>query len=306
MHIGYIGLGKMGLNMVQRLSNTNYHVSAYDLDARARAQADLLPDVTTYDNHQDLIDSLPDQQKIIWLMVPSSVVNQVIADLIPLLNPGDLVIDGGNTNFHHTLENFATLQSQGIEFIDIGVSGGPIGALDGACMMVGASEDNFNRIELLIADLCVKDGYAHVGKPGAGHFTKMVHNGIEYGMMQSIGEGFSLMRSANQDLGFELDLEKIAHVYNHGSVIESALINWTHQAFKDWGPELDGISGTVNHSGEGQWTVEYAESINHPVDNIKQSLQFRIDSVDSPSFAGKVVSALRNQFGGHNVTDNSN
>jgi len=300
-HIGYIGLGKMGSNMVERLCETGHTVSAYDPNESARATLENIPNATAYKSYQEVIDSLPAGQKTIWIMVPSSVTGQVINDIGELLNKSDLIIDGGNTNYQQTLEHAKSTHEKEIEFMDVGVSGGPAGARSGACMMIGGKEDYFKKLEPLFVDLCVLDGYAYMGKSGSGHFVKMIHNGIEYGMMQSIAEGFNLLKQSD----FNLDLTVVADVYGHGSVISSSLIDWLHKGFQTYGEDLKEVSGQVSHSGEGEWTVKYAKEINQPVPIIAKSLQFRKDSTGNPSYIGKVVSTLRNMFGGHTVIINS-
>jgi 6-phosphogluconate dehydrogenase len=170
--------------------------------------------------------------------------------------------------------------------------------------MIGGKQEIFSELENLFKDISVENGYGYMGPVGAGHFVKMIHNGIEYGMMQAIGEGFEVLKSANKIFGQDLDLQKVTGVYNHGSVIESRLIGWLEKAYSQNSPELNGISGEVKHSGEGLWTVETAEKLGVPVENIKQSLDFRVKSENNPSYTGKVVSALRNQFGGHDVKEN--
>jgi 6-phosphogluconate dehydrogenase len=222
----------------------------------------------------------------------------VIDQLKPFLNKGDIVIDGGNSPYTETVRRNEELSKEGIEFVDVGVSGGPFGARNGACMMVGGEKETFILLEELFKELSVENGYGHMGKNGAGHFVKMVHNGIEYGMMQAIAEGFALMKNSE----FDVDLNEVTKVYNHGSVIESRLVGWLESAYQKHGIELDDISGEVSHSGEGQWTVEAAERLGISVENIKQALEFRINSKNNPSYTGKVVSALRNQFGGHDVS----
>lgn len=303
MHIGYIGLGKMGSNMVERLSERGYAISAYDPIEDARQKVSAINNVVVFSDVSKMIDSLPKDKKIIWLMIPSNKVSMALDQILPLLSVGDTIIDGGNTFYKNTLAHSKKFDMTGVEFIDVGVSGGPAGARSGACMMIGGKLSKFEELENLFIALCVIDGYAHVGPTGSGHFVKMIHNGIEYGMMQSIGEGFNLLKQANEDPGlqFNFDLEKIAKVYNHGSVITSSLIEWTHQVFKVEGQHLDNISGEISHSGEGEWTVDYAESQDQPVPIIKGALEFRVQSIGNPSFIGKVVSALRNQFGGHSV-----
>ena len=303
LHLGYIGLGKMGSNMVERLCETGHTVSAYDPIESARVRLDNVPNATAYDSYKAMVDSLPkNSQNIVWVMVPSKVNSQVINKVADLLGPDDLMIDGGNTNFNQTLEHAKLLSDKDIKFMDVGVSGGPTGARSGACMMVGGDKENFDKLEQLFIDLCVPDGYGYMGQAGAGHFVKMVHNGIEYGMMQAIGEGFALLH----DSQYDLDLTKVAHVYGHGSVISSSLIDWLYRGYQTYGQDLEQVSGEVAHSGEGQWTVEYAKEVDVFVDNIAQSLQFRIDSAGNPSYTGKVVSTLRNQFGGHEVSVDRN
>jgi 6-phosphogluconate dehydrogenase (decarboxylating) len=221
----------------------------------------------------------------------------VLSDLVPFLSKGDTVIDGGNSPYKETLRRSAELEKKGINFLDAGTSGGPGGARRGACIMVGGKEDVFRKYEHLFRDLSVEKGYAYVGLSGAGHFVKMVHNGIEYGMMEALAEGFAIMRASS----FSLDLVKIAELYNHGSVIESQLVGWLGKAFEQYGSELNGISGAVAQSGEGMWTVEAAKELGVPVSIIKGALDYRLESQKSPSYSGQIVSALRHEFGGHEV-----
>ena len=181
--------------------------------------------------------------------------------------------------------------------MDVGVSGGPEGARHGACMMIGGKREKFEKYEQIFNDLSINGGYAYMGDTGAGHFTKMVHNGIEYGMMQAIGEGFEILKSSE----FNLDLNEVSRIYNNGSVIESRLVGWLQNGYKEEGVDLKAISGEISHSGEGLWTVEEAKLKNISAPVIEASLQFRINSTNNPSYAGKVVSVLRNQFGGHSV-----
>ena len=304
--IGYIGLGKMGMSMVERMIEKGYQVVANNRSNESVDEAVKIGAEGAYEI-VDLIEKISDKSneadsnitgRIIWLMVPWKAVSNIIESLLPFLKEGDLIIDGGNSPYTESVKRHDELKEKGIKFLDIGVSGGPGGARNGACMMVGGNKEYYDSIETLLVDLCIPQGYGYMGKGGAGHFVKMVHNGIEYGMMQAIGEGFEVMKKSD----FDIDLTKASEVYNHGSVIESSLINWLNQAYIKHGEELNDISGEVSHSGEGQWTVEAAEKLGVSVDNIKQSLQFRIDSKDNPSYTGQVVSALRNQFGGHDVS----
>ncbi len=232
-------------------------------------------------------------------MVSWQAVDTILEQLIPHLNEKDLIIDGGNSPYFETVRRAKMLAEKNIPFMDIGTSGGPGGARNGACLMIGGDREVFEKHKSLFADLSKTDAFGYFGKHGAGHFVKMVHNGIEYGMMQSIGEGFELMKKSN----FELDLSEITRVYNNGSVIESRLVGWLADAYKKYGEELDGVSGEVSHSGEGEWTVKAAQEMNVPVQVIKDSLDFRKNSTGNPSYTGKVVSALRNMFGGHDVVE---
>lgn len=292
--IGYIGLGKMGVNMVTRLHDAGFNVIAYDADAAAREKAKGVAEVA---------ESMKDFKKLptprtVWLMVPHMVVDTVLSELIAELEPGDTVIDGGNSPYKKTMIRAKMLEGRGIKYMDAGVSGGPGGAKDGACVMVGGDEKAFNDHRNLFETIAAKDALLYCGASGAGHFVKMIHNGIEYGMMQSIGEGFALIKNSK----FNLDLERIANLYNHGSVIESRLIEWLSNAYQKHGNELEGISGEVAHSGEGMWTVEEAKSAEIPVPAIEAALDFRIQSKGHETYIGQVVSALRNEFGGHDVS----
>ncbi|MFT5179957.1 MAG: 6-phosphogluconate dehydrogenase [Candidatus Paceibacteria bacterium] len=296
MRLGYIGLGKMGFNMVDRMIQKGHNIVANN---RSREAIDKIAEKgaePAYDLNE-LVSKL-EGQRIIWLMVPWKAVDGVLAELVPLLNKGDIVIDGGNSPYLETVRRAKELHDKDITFMDIGVSGGPGGALNGACMMVGGDKEVYEKFVPLLIDLCVPEGFGYMGGHGAGHYVKMVHNGIEYGMMQAIGEGFEVMKKAEE---FEIDLLEVSKVYNHGSVIESSLVGWLQKAYEEQGEDLPKISGEVSHSGEGQWTVETAKRLGVPVENIEQSLQFRIDSEGNPSYTGQVVSALRNQFGGHDV-----
>jgi 6-phosphogluconate dehydrogenase len=222
----------------------------------------------------------------------------MITKLSELLAPGDTIVNGANEYYKNTLNHYALTKAKNIHFIDVGVSGGPGGARQGACLMIGGSQKTFEKFESLFTNIAAPNAYQFFAGHGAGHFVKMVHNGIEYGMMQAIGEGFEVLKKSE----FNLDLEKVARIYNHRSVIESRLVGWLHQALIDHGDDLEGISGEVSHSGEGQWTVETAKELEVPVPIIEGSLDFRIQSTGNPSFTGQVVSALRHQFGGHDVT----
>lgn len=301
MNLGYIGLGKMGYNMVERLLEKGHKVVAYDTNDEAVSDIEeqRAIGVTSLEALVAKTRELdPENPITIWLMIPWKFVDTTLVEIKEYLKEGDVVIDGGNSPYQETLRRSEELAEKGIRFMDVGVSGGPEGARYGACLMVGGEDDLYTKYEELFKDLSVPEGYGHMGAVGTGHYVKMVHNGIEYGMMQAIGEGFGLMKVSGE---FKIDLKEVARVYNKGSVIQSSLIQWLNDAYEDDGEDLERISGEVSHSGEGQWTIDAAEREGLKLPIIEGSLQFRKDSQGKPSYIGQVVSALRNQFGGHSV-----
>jgi glucose-6-phosphate 1-dehydrogenase len=306
MAIGMVGLGKMGANLSRRLSEKGWHVIGYDRseeNVKSLVSEDIIEGA---DSLANLAKRLP-MKKIVWLMVPSfaqategkpSVVDEIIfgrGGLAEILSKGSIIIDGGNSFYKDSVERSKKLKKLGISFFDVGVSGGPGGARVGPSLMIGGDEKTFREIEPLFRDLALLDGYQFFKGAGAGHFVKMVHNGIEYGMMQSLAEGFDVLKHSD----YKLDVAKVAKVYEHGTVIESRLTGWLLSAFLEHGVELEGVSGTAASSGEGAWTVETAKEMGIPVRIIEESLEFRKQSEENPSYAGKIISALRNQFGGH-------
>ena len=295
MQLGYVGLGKMGLNMVDRLIGHGHVLVTYDPSTEAVDRAVTLgaSGVTTF---QELVAAVA-VPRTIWLMVPHQAVDAVIGSLVPLLTPGDTIIDGGNSPYQETIRRARELSVHGIELVDVGTSGGPEGARDGACLMVGGQRESYDRLVPLFHDIAVANGYGYMGASGAGHFVKMVHNGIEYGMMQAIAEGFALMHASP----FGLDVQAVAHMYNQQSVITSRLTEWLERAYMQEGSELESVSGAVAQSGEGLWTLEAARELGIAMPVIEASVEFRTRSQENPSYAGQVVSALRNQFGGHVV-----
>ncbi|MEW6571590.1 MAG: phosphogluconate dehydrogenase (NAD(+)-dependent, decarboxylating) [Nitrospirota bacterium] len=299
MKLGYIGLGKMGFNMVQRLLEADYEVTVFDKNE------DAVREISRFGARPagslKLLALSLEAPRLIWLMVPYHVVDSVVIELSLFLKEGDTIIDGGNSPYKESVRRSKELDMKGIDFMDAGVSGGPRGARNGACIMVGGRKEVFERNEKLFKDLSAEGGYAYMGQSGAGHFVKMVHNGIEYGMMQAIAEGFSVLKASP----FSLDLIRIADVYNHGSVIESRLIGWLKKAFEEYGEELGNISGSVAHTGEGIWTVETAKEFGVPAPIIEGALNFRLQSERNPSYTGQILSALRSQFGGHEVFEKS-
>lgn len=293
MKIGYVGLGKMGKNQVLRLREHNIDVVAYNRSDGAYAEIESAGAETSADL-SDLVSKL-ESPRTVWLMVPHTAVDGVLSELVPLLSSGDTVIDGGNSNYKESMRRHDELKSKEINFIDVGVSGGPGGARDGACLMYGGDKDLCAQYEELYKAMAADGAYQYMGKAGAGHFTKMVHNGIEYGMMQAIAEGFEVLKKSD----FDLSMSDAASIYDNQSVIESRLVNWALEGFEKYGEDLEEISSTVSHSGEGQWTVDAAKEMNVPVPIIEGSLDFRKQSEANPSYTGKMLSMLRNMFGGH-------
>ena len=295
MRIGIIGLGKMGFNLSKNLLRNNHEVVAFDKDKEIQAKA-AAERIEIADSLKELCGKIG-ERKVIWIMIPNGLpVDATIKELLPELSAGDIIIDGGNSNYKESIRRYEELKEKNIDFIDCGTSGGTSGALNGACLMVGGDMEPVSYCEKIFTDIAVKDGYLHVGKAGSGHFTKMVHNGIEYGMMQAIAEGFEVLHKSSYDM----DYEKVARVWNNGSVIESWLMELTESLFaKD--ANLEKIKGVMNSSGEGKWTVETALDLEVPTPVIALSLMMRYRSLEENTFSGRVIAALRNEFGGHKV-----
>lgn len=297
--IGIIGLGKMGTNISRRLLGKGWNVIGYNRSSEATDKLKANGLIPAY-SLEEFVKKIK-SPRLIWNMTPHTVTGEILKNLEGILDDGDTVIDGGNSNYKDSIERSKKFNEKNINFLDVGVSGGPGGALNGACLMIGGPKKIFNKNKNLFIDLSVEDGYKYVGESGAGHFVKMIHNGIEYGMMQAIGEGFNVMKNAP----FDLNLKEVVDIYNHGSVIESKLTKWLYGAYKKFGQELDSeecCSGEVSHSGEGQWTVDTAKELGIPVTVIENSLEFRKKSKEKPTYTGKVVSALRHEFGGHDTS----
>jgi 6-phosphogluconate dehydrogenase len=295
MQIGIVGLGKMGFNLALNLHGKLFHVLAYDISEETRKKM-AEEKVETAASLKELVKA-SQGRRVLWLMVPSGkIVDNTIDELAPLLSRGDIIIDGGNSNYKDSVRRYQALQQKGIEFLDCGTSGGVSGALNGVCAMVGGKKEVFDFCEPILKAISVEGGYLYCGEAGSGHFAKMIHNGIEYGMMQSIAEGFDLMHQSE----YRFDYAAIAGLWNNGSVIRSWLMELTQAAFlKD--SELDKIRGIMHSSGEGRWMLETAleKSVATPV--IALSLLMRYRSLQEDTFSGKVVAALRNEFGGHAV-----
>jgi 6-phosphogluconate dehydrogenase len=298
MKIGLIGLGKMGYNLSLNLMDNHHEVVAYDVNKEAVEKL-ANEGATGAFTVEELVNELPHSPKVVWIMVPAGEVTEnVITELKELLSEGDIIIDGGNSNYKESVRRAQDLQEKGIYFFDVGTSGGMEGARNGACTMIGGDAEVFRTIEPIFNDICVENGFMYAGKSGSGHFLKMVHNGVEYGMMQSIAEGFEVLEKSQ----FDFDYEAVARVWNNGSVVRSWLMELTENAFsKD--PKLDSIKGVMQSSGEGKWTVETALDLQTATPVIALSLMMRYRSLEEDTFTGKVVAALRNEFGGHGVVN---
>ena len=297
MQIAMIGLGRMGGNMTERLLRKGHSVVAYDRTPDVVAKYQKLG--ANGVNDLGAIVGALTAPRVIWIMVPAGdPVDQTIGALTPKLSKGDIIIDGGNSNFHDSMRRGRELASSGIEFIDAGTSGGIWGLENGYCLMVGGTDAAVSHCEPIFRALAPDDGYAHVGPTGAGHYVKMVHNGIEYGMLQAYAEGYEILHASKTFPS--LDLEQIANVWQHGSVVRSWLNELAAAAFaRD--ASLSAIKGWVADSGEGRWTVQEAIDLDVPAPVITLSLQARFRSRQADSFGAKVIAALRNEFGGHAV-----
>lgn len=300
MRAGFVGLGKMGMNMVQRLLSGNHEIVAYARTPETVKKAEK-KGAFRAESLQHMVDKLT-VPRIIWIMVPSgNATEDTINRIAPLLDEGDIIIDGGNSFYKDSIRRSVELGKYGISFIDVGTSGGIWGLKIGYCMMVGGDRDVFDRVEPLFKTLAPENGYAYIGTHGSGHFVKMVHNGIEYAMLQAYAEGFEIINAKKE---FNLDLYKIAGLWNHGSVIRSWLLELAESAFKK-DPELHSIRGYVEDSGEGRWTVAEAVEMDVPAPSITLSLLERLRSRQEESFSAKVIAALRNEFGGHEAKKSS-
>ena len=300
MKIGYIGLGRMGKNMVLRLLEQGIEVVAWNRSPQPVEEV-VKAGAQGAESIEDLVGKL-ETPRIIWLMLPAGqTTDEFINKLLPLLNKGDLLIDGANSFYKDTLRRASQLTSHDIHFMDIGVSGGPKGARTGACLMIGGDKEDVVRVMELVKAASAPKAWGHFGPVGAGHFAKMVHNGIEYGMMEAIGEGAAILKYGP----FKLDLAEIFRVYNNRSVIESRLVEWAWQALSE-DPKLRAISSEIKSTGEGEWTVKTAKELQVAVPVIEKAFLVRQNSVndkeDSPQgFRNKVVSAMRGKFGQHAV-----
>jgi 6-phosphogluconate dehydrogenase len=296
MRLGMVGLGKMGGNMVQRLLRGGHEVAVFDLSAEA-VQKVVDAGATPAGSLQELAGALQGP-RVVWVMVPAGdPTEQTLRSLADALHPGDVLIDGGNSNFHDSKRRAAELGARGIHFVDAGTSGGVWGLENGYCLMVGGPDEAVRICEPAFRTLAPENGYLHVGPSGAGHFTKMVHNGIEYGLMQAYAEGFEILHKSE----FPVDLRAVAALWQHGSVVRSWLLELLERAYAQEGEKLERIRGWVADSGEGRWTVQTAIDLDVPAPVITLSLMQRFASRQDESYTAQVLSALRNQFGGHAI-----
>jgi 6-phosphogluconate dehydrogenase len=286
MKLAMVGLGRMGGNMTKRLERDGHEVATYARSGGGTASS-----------LEELVQQL-EPRRAVWLMIPAGdPTEQAVNQLLDLLEQGDVIVDGGNSNFRDSQRRAGLAEERGIGYIDAGVSGGIWGLENGYCLMVGGESEHVAYLEPAFRTLAPEDGYAHVGQSGAGHFVKMVHNGIEYGLMQAYAEGFDIMRASE----FELDLREIAGIWRYGSVVRSWLLELLYNAFEQEGNDLEEIAGYVEDSGEGRWTVFEAINESVPAPVIASSLFARFASRQDESFAAKINAALRKQFGGHAV-----
>jgi 6-phosphogluconate dehydrogenase len=296
MKLAMVGLGRMGGNMAQRLLEGGHEVVVFDISADARAGL-AAKGAKPADSLQAVVGLL-EAPRVVWLMLPAGrITDEALATLEGSLSAGDIIVDGGNSNYREFMADAARLEAKGLSYIDAGTSGGIWGLKEGYCLMVGGVPEAVKVVEPAFLTLAPKDGYAHVGPPGAGHFVKMVHNGVEYGLMQAYAEGFELMKAAEE---FSLDLRQIAGVWRYGSVVRSWLLDLTYAALEE-DQTLSKIKGYVDDTGEGRWTVNEAVARAVPAPVITASLYARFVSREPDAFQAKLLAAVRNQFGGHAI-----
>ena len=295
MQLGMVGLGRMGANMTTRLLRAGHEVVVYDVRPEA-ITGSAAGGAIGSGSLAELVEKLP-APRAVWVMVPAGEITETtIAGLGDLLSEGDVIVDGGNSRFTDSQQRAAVLEERGIGFLDAGTSGGIWGLEEGYCLMVGGTEEDFRAVEPIFASLAPEDGYARVGEVGAGHFTKMIHNGIEYALMQAYGEGFDLLQASD----LEVDVAQVAELWRHGSVVRSWLLDLAARALAD-DPQLGSVTGFVEDSGEGRWTVEEAVNSAVPAPAITLALFERFASRRDEAFSNRLIAALRREFGGHAV-----
>jgi 6-phosphogluconate dehydrogenase len=296
MKLGFCGLGRMGMNMVARMQQRGCEVVAWNR-SKSKREALLETGAQWTETLEELVAAL-EPPRAVWVMVPAETVDEMIGQLLPLLQPGDLLIDGGNSRHSDSARRAQELAAHGLQFMDVGTSGGIWGLQVGYCLMIGGAREDFERLEPFFAALAPPDGYLHCGPAGAGHFVKMVHNGVEYGMMQAYAEGFELLQAAD----YGVDLHAVAHLWNQGSVVRSWLLELAERALAH-DPTLSDLKGYVDDSGEGRWTVHDAVDLSVPAPVIALSLFTRFASRNPDAFGNRMLAALRREFGGHAVKE---
>lgn len=297
--VGVFGLGKMGGNIVRNLVEKGWKVIGYN---RSEDDTKILEKEGMEGAYsvKEFVEKLT-EPRIIWLSLPAGVVvDDILNELLKYLRPEDIIIEAGNSFYKDSIRRAKELAKKNVRFVDVGISGGPGGARYGACLMIGGKKNDFDYLTPLFIDISVPGGVEFFEGVGAGHFVKMVHNGIEYGIMQAIAEGFTVLKN----IDYDLDLRRVAKIYNHGSVIEGKLVGWLEEAIDLYGQDFDQVSGKVGHTGEGEWTVNVAKQLGIKTKVIEEALKFRVESEEHPNYMGKVLSALRNRFGGHSIKDN--
>lgn len=297
--VGIIGLGRMGGGLAQNLLDHKWKVIGFNRTEAVTHELEKAGLTGAY-SLEELVEKLPKPRAIILMLTAGNANNEVLFGkngLASLLDEDDIVIDGANSFYKQDFELAKKLKEKGINYVDAGISGGPGGAKNGACCMVGGDTATFKHLENLFKDISIPNGYMHFEGVGAGHFVKMVHNGIEYGMMQSIAEGFEIMKKSP----FNLNLIDVAEIYQHGSVVTSRLVGWLQDALKTYGQDLEDVSGAVGFTGEGEWTAKTAKELGVPVKIIEESFKFRVESQKKPSFTGKLLTGMRNSFGHHSI-----
>jgi len=297
MRIAMVGLGRMGGNMATRLLADGHEVVLFDLDLALTGRIGASPGAKAVASLGEVVLAL-EPPRVVWVMLPAGdPTEETLFALGDGLEAGDILIDGGNTRYTDTIRRGKSLAARGIQLVDAGTSGGIWGLETGYCLMVGGGREAVAHCEPIFRSLAMEDGYAHVGASGAGHFTKMVHNGIEYGLLQAYAEGFELLHAS----GFDLDLRQMARLWNHGSVVRSWLLELLESAYEEEGADLERIRGWVADSGEGRWAVETAIELEVPTPVIALSLLARFRSRQGESYSGQVIAALRRSFGGHDI-----
>ncbi|PWJ87875.1 6-phosphogluconate dehydrogenase [Oceanotoga teriensis] len=298
MKIGLVGLGKMGLNLTKNMINKGYEVYTFDKDSQRIRMSEKVGAIGCI-SLKNLCKKLK-ENRILWIMVPSgNPTEDVLNELKNYLDKKDIIIEAGNSNYKDSMRRFENFQNIDIDYLDAGISGGQDGALNGICAMIGGKESTFKKVERIFKDISIENGYLYTGKSGSGHFSKMIHNGIEYGMLQAIGEGFEILEKSD----FDYDMESLADLWNHGSVIRGWLMELTKNVFnKD--KNLDTIKGVIDANGEGLWTAQTALEMGIPAPVITASVMVRHRSKQEDTYSGKLIASLRNEFGGHSIIEN--